>query len=186
MVSRFGSYGATRSHLGFLPGRRIGVVTQATGGLGSPATDILAAFAYDLERGDPHARDSATARLQRLIDRRPGALAEAARADSARASRRAPLRRLLSDLAGSYRHAWYGTVTLAVHGDTVDYRWGALHGTAEVVDARYCRWFRCTHRNGLLIDAGGTQSVEFDFPPSGPATAIKLRDEVFSRAPRVR
>ncbi len=48
MVSRFGSYGETRSHLSFLPARKIGVVVMSNGGL-SQLTDVIAAFAYDLE-----------------------------------------------------------------------------------------------------------------------------------------
>lgn len=56
MVSRLGGYASVRSHLSFLPARRIGVVAQSNADRGSRATDILAAFAYDLERGNPRAR----------------------------------------------------------------------------------------------------------------------------------
>jgi CubicO group peptidase (beta-lactamase class C family) len=182
MVSRFGSYASTRSHLSFLPARRIGVVAQANGDPGSQATDILAAFAYDLERGDPSARAVAHERLQTLIDRRAGVLADIAARDSARASRPNTLRRPLSDFAGAYRHPWYGTVAFEVRGSDVHYSWGALDGIAEVIDARSCSWRGCRYYNALLIDVGGSDTaVEFDFPESGPATALKLRDETFSR-----
>jgi chemotaxis response regulator CheB len=43
MVSRFGSYGNTRSHLSFLPNRRIGAVVMSTGGP-SVLTDVIAAY----------------------------------------------------------------------------------------------------------------------------------------------
>ena len=181
MVSRFGSYASLRSHLSFLPARHIGVVAQANGSPASLATDILAAFAYDLERGSPNARTVADERVRKLIDRRREDLDEKARSDSARNSKPPTLRRPLSDFAGTYRHPWYGTLKFEVRGNDVYYKWGALDGTAEVIDARSCGWLGCRYYNALIIDVGGDTAVEFDFPESGPATALKLKDEKFIR-----
>ncbi len=173
MVSRFGSYASTRSHLSFLPNRRIAVVAQTNGDLASRATDILAAFAYDLEMGDPNARVGAEKRLQMLIDGRTAILSEIAKSEAKRASRQKPLNRPLSDFAGSYRHEWYGVITFEVIGDKLHYRWGAIYGVAEVLDAD----------DDVLrievVDSG--VSVAFDFPRTGPATALELRDETFVR-----
>ena len=173
MVSRFGAYSSTRSHLSFLPRRRIGVVVQANGDLGFEATDIIAAFAYDLEKGNPNARTIAAKRVKELIERRPSELAEIARADSILASRVQPKRRPLHEFAGSYRHPWYGTITFEARGDSLHYKWGAMYGVA-------------TGRsdNGKVlripfVDTGN--SVAFDFPPTGPATSLELRDEKFIR-----
>ncbi|HTK81447.1 MAG TPA: serine hydrolase [Bacteroidota bacterium] len=173
MISRFGSYASTRSHLSFLPDRRIGVVVQTNGDLASQATDILAALAYDLEMGYPNARVEAANRLQRLIDRRPAVLSEIAKYDAKRASRQKPLNRPLSDFAGSYQHEWYGRITFEVRDNKLHYRWGALYGPAEVLDA-----------DGdvlriEVVDEG--ISVAFSFPHSGPATSIELRNETFER-----
>lgn len=173
MVSRFGSYSSTRSHLSFLPGRGIGVVTQANGDLGFGATDIIAAFAYDLERGDPDARARAEERWQSLIERRAEVLNEIKADEAKRAARQQPLKRPLSDFAGSYRHEWYGTIIFEVRGASLHYTWGALSGKAEVLDAK---------RNALRIVAGGGgNSVTFDFPRNGPATELELRGETFKR-----
>jgi hypothetical protein len=68
-----------------------------------------------------------------------------------------------------------------VRDNDVYYRWGTLHGVAEVLDARTCRWTGCEYYNALRIDAGGAEVVEFDFPRSGPATALELRGETFRR-----
>jgi CubicO group peptidase (beta-lactamase class C family) len=173
MVSRFGSYSSTRSHLSFLPRRRIGVVAQTNGELAFAATDILAAFAYDLENGHPNARALAEERLQSLVARRPGALADIASADSILASRVQPQRRPWSDFAGSYRHPWYGTITFEVRGDSLHYRWGALYGvaTGRSDNGRVLRI--------PFVDSG--TSVAFDFPQSGPATSLEMRDEKFRR-----
>ena len=56
MISRFGGYHSFRSHLSFLPRRRVGVVAITNGGLGSTLTDVIAALTYDLEAGRPEAR----------------------------------------------------------------------------------------------------------------------------------
>jgi CubicO group peptidase (beta-lactamase class C family) len=173
MVSRFGAYSSTRSHLSFLPGRRVGVVAQTNGTLGYQATDIVAAFAYDLERGDPNARAVAEERLQELLARRATVLAGIATSDSTRASRQQPLQRPLSDFAGSYRHEWYGTVTFEVRDNRVHYEWGVLQGAAEVFDAT---------RNILRIEVVGTgNTVAFNFPRPGPASALELRGVTFLR-----
>ncbi|HUP89597.1 MAG TPA: serine hydrolase [Longimicrobiales bacterium] len=185
MVSRFGGYSSTRSHLSFLPRRRIGVVAQTNGELGAGATDIIAAFAYDLERGDPNARATAQRRLQKLTAARPEALAAVAQNDSVRAARRQrPLRRPATDFAGSYHHEWYGTITFEAHGNEVHYQWGAIAGVADVLDARSCHWFRCSYSNALRIDVGDSgNSVQFYFPDVGPATGLELKGEKFTRLP---
>lgn len=156
-----------------MPKRRFGVVAQTNGELASLATDILAAFAYDLEMGHPNAHAIAGKRLQELIDRRPALLAEIAKSEAKRASRQKPLNRPLSDFAASYRHEWYGTITFEVRGDKLHYKWGAIRGVAEVFDAD----------DDVLrievVDTGNT--VAFDFPGSGPARAIELRGETFQR-----
>ncbi|HET9325505.1 MAG TPA: serine hydrolase, partial [Candidatus Eisenbacteria bacterium] len=96
MISRFGSYSSTRSHLSFLPRRRIGVVAMSSGGP-SVVTDIVAAYAYDLEAGRPEARTRAD---QRLSELRMNLGRNAARQDSMRAARQLqPLGRPLADFA---------------------------------------------------------------------------------------
>jgi CubicO group peptidase (beta-lactamase class C family) len=173
MVSRFGSYSSTRSHLSFLPRRRMGVVTQTNGGLGSPVTDIIAAFAYDLEVGNPNARALAAERVRNVEARLQSEVGEVAESDATRAARQKPLQRALPDFVGSYRNERYGTVTIELRANQLHYRWGALHGVAEVLDAR---------RNSLRIDAGDSgTSLSFDFPRSGPATSLELREETFRR-----
>src|SRR5687767_2914404 len=86
MISRFGSYHTTRSHLSFLPRRRIGVVVMSTGGL-SMLTDVVAAFAYDLEAGRTNARERAEERLAELRGNFARLLQNVARQDSTRAAR---------------------------------------------------------------------------------------------------
>jgi CubicO group peptidase (beta-lactamase class C family) len=173
MVSRFGSYNSTRSHLSWLPRRRIGVVAQVNGRPGWTATDLVAAFAYDLEAGKPNAREVAESRLQTLVMQRTQMLRQTAAGDSVRASRQRPLGRPLTDLAGTYVNEALGTITFEVRGATLHYKWGALYGPAEVYDAA-----NLVMR--IELSGSGT-TVPFKFAGSGPATSVEVQGESFVR-----
>ena len=175
MVSRFGSYGNTRSHLSFLPNRRIGAVVMSTGGP-SVLTDVIAAYAYDLEAGRSYAMDSASARLSALKQRLAGAGRARATQDSIRAARQAhPLRHPLASFAGTYEAAGYGRIVLAEHAGKLDYRWGALYGPVEVFDAS---------KDEMRIEIVGSGNVvSFVFPQTGPASSLSLQGVKFTRIP---
>ncbi len=175
MVSRFGSYTSTRSHVSFLPRRRIGVVAQTNGPFASAATDVVAALVYDLEAGRPDAREKAEQGLLQIVGRRPAYIATVVRSDSTRASRQKPLNRPLRDFVGSYAREGFGTVSFELRGNVLWYRWGVLSGPAEVYDAG---------SNVLRIElpTGGT-TVPFSFPlfGGGPANAIEVQGRTFRR-----
>jgi CubicO group peptidase (beta-lactamase class C family) len=174
MVSRFGSYHATRSHLSFLPRRRIGVVAMTTGGAGSNVVDIIAALAYDLEAGRADARQRAYQRIAELEAQLPAGLRRIAAADSTRTARqRQPLGRRLAEFAGTYTEPSFGEVVLTLRGERLDYRWGALYGPAEIFDAA---------KQQLRIEiAGSGNVVTFTFPERGPASSLTLQGTTFTR-----
>jgi CubicO group peptidase (beta-lactamase class C family) len=173
MVSRFGGYMTIRSHLSFLPRRRIGVVAQTTGLGSSSTTDIVAQLAYDLEAGKPNARALAMERVDQLIARRPATLQQRATQDSTRKSLQVAMDKPLSDFAGSYVNDAFGTVTFTLSGGALSYRWGAVYGPAEVADAR---------RRQLRIEVATSGTiVTFNFGASGPAQSITLQGQTFLR-----
>ena len=175
MVSRFGSYHTTRSHLSFLPRRRIGVVVETTGSTASTATDIIAAFAYDLEAGRPDARARVEERLRGSIDRLNAARRQAVVEDSVQ---RAGLPRLssteLATFAGRYTHPGYGDIVFRVRDGGLHYKWGALYGPVDVADA--------TSRRLQLNIAGSRTAVTFDDSRGGPAASARLQGITFTRS----
>jgi CubicO group peptidase (beta-lactamase class C family) len=175
MVSRFGSYHTTRSHLSFLPGRRIGAVVMSSGGI-SALTDIVAAFAYDLEAGRPDARERAEGRLAELRTRYAASLKTIATQDSSRAAQQLqPLGRPLADFAGVYEEPSFGKVTFTIQDGRLQYRWGALYGPAEIFDAS---------RGQLRIEITGSGNVvTFAFVGGGPARSLALQGVTFLRVP---
>jgi CubicO group peptidase (beta-lactamase class C family) len=174
MVSRFGSYHTTRSHLSFLPARRIGVVAMSTGGLGSSLTDVVASFAYDMEAGRADARTKAEQRIAELRLRLSNARNAAATADSASRARRAlVMDRSLADFAGTYADPSFGEVSFSVSGNQLAYRWGAVHGPVEIADVAK-RQFR------LEIAGSGTIAT-FEIGATGGAGAVTLQGVRFAR-----
>jgi hypothetical protein len=68
----------------------------------------------------------------------------------------------------------YGTIAFEVRDDALHYQWGALSGSAEVLDAGH-------NALRIVIVDGGT-SVTFDFPKSaGPAHSLELQQQTFVR-----
>lgn len=175
MVSRFGSYHSTRSHVSFLPGRRIGVVAMSSAGP-SVVTDVIAAFVYDLEAGRPDARSKAEERLADLRKRMEDGKKALATQDSVRAARqRVPLSHPLSDFAGTYEEPSYGKVVFTLRDGQMAYRWGPLYGPAEVFDAA---------KNQMRLElAGSGNVVTFSFPGAGRAQSIDLQGVTFRRKP---
>lgn len=173
MVSRFGSYSTTRSHLSMLPGRRIGVVAMTTGRVASAATDVVAALAYDLDAGRPDARARGAARLDTLIAQLTSARRQVARSDSVRASRQRPMDRPLTDFAGAYEHDGLGRITFVVRNARLHWTWGVLSGVAEVFDAA---------KRSMRIELSASGYVlEFDFPEQGVARALTADGARFGR-----
>ena len=173
MVSRFGSYHSTRSHVSFLPGRRIGVVAMSSAGP-SVVTDIIAAFVYDLEAGRPEARSRAEERMADLRRRIADGKKSVATQDSVRAARqRQPLGKPLTDFAGTYEEPSYGKLTLTAQDGRLAFRWGALYGPVEVFDAS---------KNQMRIEVAGSGNVvSFTFGNVGPAQSLDLQGVTFRR-----
>jgi len=173
MVSRFGSYHTTRSHLSFLPARRIGVVAMSSGGL-SALTDIVAAFAYDLEAGRPDARTRLTTRMDELRKRFADSRKNIVTQDSIRAARqRQPVGRPLADFAGVYEETSYGKLVFTVRNGRLEYRLGAVYGPAEVYDAS---------KGQMRIEiAGSGNVVTFAFGDRGSALSVEMQGVTFRR-----
>ena len=173
MVSRFGSYDATRSHVSFLPRRRIGVVAMSSGGP-SVVTDVIAAFVYDLEAGRPDARERAETRMaewrKRFADARKNIVAQ----DSTRAARQLqPLGRPLTDFVGVYEEAAFGKMEITLNDGRLAYRWGALYGPVEIYDAA---------KSQLRIETAGSGNVmTFAFDGAGPARTVEVQGTTFAR-----
>jgi len=173
MISRFGGYASFRSHISFLPERRVGVVAQTNGGPGGTLTDIIAAYVYDLAAARPDADGRAEQRLRDAVAGLARAQASRAEDRERRAARQRPLPHPLADYAGTFESPALGTMRWSVKGDSLSLRWGVLAPQVEVYDAE---------ANQLRLQLPGVGVVVgFEFPDDGPATAIRLQEYVLAR-----
>jgi CubicO group peptidase (beta-lactamase class C family) len=168
-ISRFGSYDATRSHLSFLPSRRIGVVAMSNGGV-SMLTDVIAALAYDLEAGRPDAMTRAEQRMQDIRSRQAASVRNVAAQDSVRAVRQQqPLGRPLRDYAGVFADSLYGRIVFTERDGQLQYRWGALYGPVEIFDAA---------KQQMRVEIAGSGAVvTYVFVGDGPALGDAARSD---------
>jgi CubicO group peptidase (beta-lactamase class C family) len=166
MISRFGGYASLRSHLSFLPARRVGVVAMSTGGSGGAFTDIVAALVYDLEAGRPDATSVANMKLEELATRERSARLDETRRAGTGATRgpRVPPHALASHL-GSYAADGFGTVVVTRRDDQLLLTWGIVAGELAASD----------DSGRLSVDLGGTSfSVQFGDPVNGHAPHIVI------------
>jgi hypothetical protein len=167
MVSRFGSYDATRSHLSYLPNRKIGVVAMTTSPLASRLTDIVASYAYDLEAGRTDALERANTALAAITDRFKTLPTQLAATEATRAARQKPLPHPLATYTGTFDHPGYGPMTWSVRDGRLWYAFGAFSGPVEIYDTEKNQ-FRADYAGGgsvatFVIDADGRASeVVFD------------------------
>ena len=135
MIGRFGGYHSFRSHLSFLPRRRIGVVVVANGGLGSAFSSLLAPYVYDLEAGRASALARANARMADIEASLRRAVMEADADAQKAASQRATLSAAEARrLVGRYHHADFGTIVVEWRDGRLVYRWGAMRGAILALD----------------------------------------------------
>jgi CubicO group peptidase (beta-lactamase class C family) len=173
MVSRFGSYSTMRSHLSFLPGRRIGVVAQVTAPGAGGATDIIAALAYDLEAGRRNAQATANEQLDALIARVTEAKRRAADDRAVRHSGAQRLRHRITDYVGVYGAPGYGEIKISAKGDALFFKWGVLSGPIEVLN---------TDRDEFQIEiAASRNTLIFDFDGTPRAQLVSVEGVRFKR-----
>jgi hypothetical protein len=172
MVSRFGGYHTTRSHLGFLPARRIGVVAMTPGGAGG-VTDILAALVYDLDAGRADAMTKANTRIDELIGQLPSLRERARQQEADRVRRRALPMVTPTAFTGVFRHEFLGDITIARRGTGLSYTWGVLSGELEPDDPATGR-FR-------LPFAGNSGVLAFTPNNGSSQTAFTFQDVTFTK-----
>lgn len=176
MVSRFGGYASFRSHVSFLPGRRIGVVAITTGGIGT-LTDLLAAFAYDLEAGRSDARIRAEQRFGELLTRSAAQRRSVAAEDSARAVlARVPLRHPLRAYVRTYTLDGFASIFVEQRAQGLHYRWGAVSGPVMRRDG--------ADETFLIELAGADTPVTFEHAADGVASAMLVDGTRFARPVR--
>jgi len=180
LIHRFGAFPGYRSHVSFMPERSLGVVVLTNGdGPASPASDVLANFIYDRLSGTPDVQVTYQTQLRELERQAGEARADLTAHLADRRARMAPLPHSLRDYAGTFENPVLGSISFFEVGTALEFRAGAVRSRVEVFDAAV---------NQLRVEIGGSGTiVTFRFPDSGgPATAVQLSGQEFTRVPDAR
>jgi hypothetical protein len=178
MISRFGGYHSFRSHLSFLPRRRIGVAVVANGGFGSAFSSLLAAFVYDLEAGRASAWTRANERLAELEASVRRAAAQAViDAESAARWRKEFSAAAVDRLTGRYVRPDFGTIVVERQSDRLIFRWGAIHGDVRGLDV--------ASGTASFEFAGDEQPARFSRSAGGEGTELVFQGLSFLKASRL-
>ena len=131
VVYHHGGYPGYRSHVSFMPERRIAVgVFVNNDALGGRLADIVATYAYDWWLQTENLEADYAKQLQETLTRfeslRQGIAAEAA----ARAKREWQLTQPFADYAGTYRNDLLGTIEITVKEKALAVRMGNMYAVA--------------------------------------------------------
>jgi len=164
ILQRFGSFLGFRSHVSFMPERRIGIVVLSNDGLaGSPLTDIIATYIYDRILQKPDLETKYEKQLEELSQQVPAAVA---RDRAARAARPQVTPLPLSAYTGTYESEALGRMTWTFVDGALKVKMGIAEGNVEVYDgARY----------QLRVDLDGGGSIVTFMVPEGATRPVALR-----------
>lgn len=177
IIHRFGSFAGYRSHVSFMPARKLGVVVLVNGdALSSSLADVVATSIYDHLLGVTGAGE----RLEAGLAQFPKVIAqiktETAAALAKRAARSQVLLRPLAAYAGLYTNPVWGTLELRVQDGRLEAVMGVARSKVEVFDAA---------KDQLRVVLFGTGNViEARFGDGdGSARELELREVIYTRKP---
>jgi CubicO group peptidase (beta-lactamase class C family) len=171
MLQRFGDFQGFRSHVSFMPERRIGVVVLSNGGgASSPLTDLIATYVYDRLLDKPALATRYAARMDALRQQLDRIMKDAAQ----RLTRPQTTPLPLSAYAGTYENDALGRMVWTLENGRLVVRLGVAKGDVEVYDgAKY----------QLRVTLTGSGSVATFVVPdaSSRPTAVQWMDQTFAR-----
>ncbi len=177
LLHRFGTFPGYRSHVSFMPRRKLGVVVLVNGGrVSSDLADVVATGIYDQLRGVAAARQRLESRLADLTSKAEKLRAAIAAELERRALRARDLGHPLEAYAGTYANPAWGTLELRARDGHLEAVMGVAHSPAEVYDAA---------KNQLRVELfGGGDVMEVRFDEGDPqAREVRLSGAIFERKP---
>ena len=131
VVYHHGGYPGYRSHVSFMPERRIAVgVFVNNDALGGRLADILAAYAYDWWLQTENLETDYAKQLQETLTRYEKVKQQIAAEAAARTKREWQLTKPFSDYAGKYRNDLLGTIEITAQEKSLAVRMGNMYAVA--------------------------------------------------------
>ena len=177
VIYHHGGFPGYRSHVSFMPDKRIGIGVLVNNDLvGGRAADLIATYAYDLSNKmdgidaeyDKQLNDFAA----QFASRRQQVHAAAVE----RAKRTWQLTKPLADYVGKYRHDLHGTMEIAVSGNALSVRMGNVNCVSTpYVEPDTIRV--------EMIPGGNGEVIKFNKDASGKFVSLSYAGADFGRIP---
>lgn len=173
LVHRFGSFAGFRSHVSFLPEKRLGVAVLVNdGALGAMVADLVANAIYDHRLDGAAAAATRRATLEQAAQRVAMGRRQLADHLAERAARSQDLPHPRAAYTGAFENPDYGVMRWTLDGDALQVAIGLAESTAEVYDAA---------ANQLRVElTGGGEVVTFAFA-DGRAVSVSYAGREFER-----
>ena len=176
VIYHHGGYPGYRTHVSYMPDRRIAVGVLVNNDLaGGRVADMLAAYAYDLWAGTPNLEAESVKQLQDFSDlyarRKQQTMVEAAN----RAKRTSQLTAPLAAYVGKYANDMLGTVEVSVAGSSLAVRMGNMYYVSTP--------FTQKDTIRVVMEPGGNgEVIRFDLN-GDRAESLNYRGADFKRVP---
>jgi CubicO group peptidase (beta-lactamase class C family) len=170
-----GGYMGYRSHVSYMPEKRIAVGVLVNNDLaGGRVADMLAAYAYDLWNVTPNLEADYAKQLQEFADlyaqRKRDTMAQAAE----RAKRTSQLTGPLSAYIGKYEHDLLGTVEITIDGTALGVRMGNMYSVSTP-------YTQPESIRVVMQPGGGGDVIGFVKDANGKFTSFRFGGATFTR-----
>ena len=174
MIHHFGGFAGFRSHISFMPDRKLGVAVFVNeGSIGSRMADLIATYVYDWWKDAEKAQQEYPEQLAALRQRGDQYKERVIAQRAEHAKRTWQLSHPLKNYTGTYYSELYGTITIAIEQGALSARAGNLHA----ISTPYVK------KNTIRVEMvpGRGEVIGFELDPNGKATALRYDGEPFER-----
>ena len=167
-IFHFGGYPGYKSHISFMPGKKIGLAIFVNeGGIGGGLADVVATYIYDLVRGATDADQSFAKKVEQLESMSQKEAESIQKSFVSRASRTSQLTLPLNAYTGTYRNEWYGDVVVTVDNNSLAVRFGNLYAVSTPFTEKETIRVELIPAQGRVVsfqsgDEGKINSLVFD------------------------
>ncbi len=175
VIYHHGGYSGYRSHVSYMPDKRIAVGVLVNNDLaGGRMADMLAAYAYDLWLGTPNLEADYAKQLDEFAAQYARRKQQTMASTAERAKRTSQLTEPLTAYTGTYTNDLLGTIEISAKGDSLAMRWGNLYTVSTPFTEK-------DTVRVVVIPGGNGDVLGFTKGASGKFDTLKIAGRDFKR-----
>ncbi|MEM9234392.1 MAG: serine hydrolase domain-containing protein [Pseudomonadota bacterium] len=174
LLFHFGGFTGFRTHISYMPERKIGVAVLANDvPVGALTADVIANGVYDVLLDVPTAGEDLNTALDQVLSTRARIIDSIAADVENRSGREWTLSRPHGDYTGTYVNDLFGTMQVSARGDEVEVTYGNLQAIGTAANAKEAIRVE-------LIPMQGN-NISFISEEDGPVTALRFLGDRYER-----